>query len=300
MVIICLFVGMVIGQVGKQISHRFKIPYTPMLVVVGILVGYYADHMGDIGIGIKVWSQMDPHLILLLFLPALIFESAFNSDWHTFKVEIWQVILLAGPLLMASTYLSAYAFNYILGYKTDLSWNAGIILGAIASATDPVAVVSLMKDLGASRRLATLVEGESMLNDGTAMVVFNVVFSIMKGDSELNASVALTFCRLSLGGPLLGLIWAVVLSAWLKRIYNDSVLEVNITIFSSYLLFYVAENTGLKVSGILAMVALGLYMNNRGKTKISSHSEAAVHHVWSYIGYITETVIFLLTGVIVG
>jgi len=233
-------------------------------------------------------------------LPSLIFESSFNSDWHTFKVELWQVLLLAGPMLLASTYLTAVSFFYILGYDASMSWNACIIMGAIASATDPVAVVALMKDLGASRRLATLVEGESMLNDGTAMVVFNVVFEIIKGKATLSPMVFWTFCRLSLGGPLLGIIFAIFISAWLKRIYNESVLEVNLTVVVSYLLFYVSENTSLHVSGILAMVGFGLYMNNKGKTKISSASEAAVHHVWSYIGFCAETIIFLMTGVIFG
>lgn len=208
--------------------------------------------------------------------------------------------MLAGPLLLANTYLTAFCFNYVLGYEAEIGWNSAILMGAIASATDPVAVVSLMKDLGASRRLATLVEGESMLNDGTAMVVFNVVFEIIKEEATLGPDVIWTFCRLSFGGPLLGVIFAIVISAWLKRIFNESVLEVNLTIVVSYLLFYVAENTVLHVSGILAMVGFGLYMNNKGKTKISASSEAAVHHVWSYIGFTAETVIFLLTGVIVG
>ena len=103
---------------------------------------------------------------------------------------------------------------------------------------------------------------------------------------------------MSLGGPLLGLIFAILLSWWLKRIVNNPILEVNLTIVGAYLLFYLAEFS-LKVSGILAMVALGLYMTKTGKNRISSASEHALHHIWSYIGYIAETLIFLLTGVIV-
>lgn len=176
--------------------------------------------------------------------------------------------------------------------------SAAVMFGAIISATDPVAVVALLKELGASRRLATLIEGESLLNDGTAMVVFQVLLSIVKGEENTPVSVGVFFCRLSLGGPLIGIVCGIIVSFWLSRIVNNPILEVNLTVFSAYMLFYIAESE-LKVSGILAMVAFGLWMTRSGKTRISSASEHAVHYVWSYIGFIAETVIFLLTGVIV-
>lgn len=112
--------------------------------------------------------------------------------------------------------------------------------------------------------------------------------------------ILLKFCRLSILGPLLGLLAAVVLHFVLSRIHNNAVLEVNSTIVTSYVLFWVAEFTDLHVSGILAICALGLFMTNSGKTGISIESEHAVHHVWSYIGYMAETVIFILSGIIMG
>ena len=92
----------------------------------------------------------------------------------------------------------------------------------------------------------------------------------------------------------------MVLSAILKRIHNNGVLEVNSTIFVSYLIFFIAESTSVHVSGFLAIVFLGLYMTNTGKTRISAESEHAVHHVWGYIGFVAETVIFILSGIIMG
>ena len=172
--------------------------------------------------------------------------------------------------------------------------------GSIISATDPVAVVALLKELGASRRLATLIEGESLLNDGTAMVVFLVIVDIVKGADVTAGGVIFKFIRLSLGGPLLGIIGGMIMSAILKRIHNNGVLEVNTTIFVSYLIFFIAESTPVHVSGILAVVFMGLYMTNVGKTRISAESEHAVHHVWGYIGFVAETVIFILSGIIMG
>ena len=142
--------------------------------------------------------------------------------------------------------------------------------GSIISATDPVAVVALLKDLGASKRLATMIEGESLLNDGTAMVVFLVLLDMVEGNHKTAGEIALMFVRLSFGGVLLGLVGGIILSQILRRIHNDSVLEMNSTIVSSYLLFYLAESTPIKVSGILSIVELGLYMTKSGKTRIST------------------------------
>lgn len=139
---------------------------------MGIVVGLFADDLSTVGKGLKQFGSIDPHTLLLIFLPALIFESAFHCDWHIFKMEFLQILFLAGPCLIASTFLSAFVMRYVLWYQGEFTFSAAIMFGAIISATDPVAVVALLKELGASRRLATLIEGESLLNDGTAMVVF--------------------------------------------------------------------------------------------------------------------------------
>lgn len=243
---------------------------------------------------------MDPHLLLLLFIPALIFESAFNSDWHIFKVEMGQVLLMAGPMLLVSIFLSALMMTYVLGYTGEFTWLASLMFGSIISATDPVAVVSLLKELGASRRLATLIEGESLLNDGTAMVVFLVFLDLVKGETMTGMDIIIKFCRLSIGGPILGVLGGMIVSFMLRGIHNNYVLEANTTIFGSYLIFFLAESTSLHVSGILAIVALGLYMTRSGKTRFSAESEHSVHHVWGYIGFVAETVIFILSGLIMG
>ena len=207
---------------------------------------------------------------------------------------------MAGPMLILATLLSAFMMLYIVGYDGEVTWNSALMYGSIISATDPVAVVCLLKELGASRRLATLIEGESLLNDGTAMVVFLVLLAIAEGEEASIGGIIAQFIRLALGGPAIGLIAGVVVSFMLSRIHNNFVLEVNTTIFASYLLFFLTENTEIHVSGILAIVAFGLYMSNIGKTRISTESEHAVHHVWGFIGFVAETVIFILTGLIMG
>ena len=105
---------------------------------------------------------------------------------------------------------------------------------------------------------------------------------------------------MSLGGPLLGLLFGMIMKAALSRIHNKPIMEANLTVVMPYILFYTAEYHSIHVSGILALVTMGLYMTNVGKTQISSESEASIHAIWSYIGFMAETLIFLLTGVVLG
>jgi NhaP-type Na+/H+ or K+/H+ antiporter len=164
----------------------------------------------------------------------------------------------------------------------ELDWAPAFMIGAIVSATDPVAVVALLKSLGASTKFQTLIEGESLFNDGTAMVFFILFASMTKGEEATAFGVVSNFLLLAVGGPLLGFVFGMIASLWLKRIINDDILIINITFVMCYLLFYVAENFHYEVSGILALVTLGLFMSAFGKTNIISESEHAVHTVWGF------------------
>jgi NhaP-type Na+/H+ or K+/H+ antiporter len=209
-------------------------------------------------------------------------------------------------MLLVGTYLAASMMYYLFSYNDSnpdkvFTWNSALMYGSIISATDPVAVVALLNTLGASKRISTMIEGESLLNDGTAMVLFLVLLQIVEGQEEITTSgILMKFVRLSGGGVVLGLVGGVVMANVIARIKYNSVLEINATVSISYLLFYIAESTALHVSGIIALVVMGLYMTNIGKTRISQGATHAIHHVWSYIGFIAETVIFIVSGIIMG
>lgn len=167
------------------------------------------------------------------------------------------------------------------------------------STTDPVAVVALLKDLGASIKFSTLLEGESLLNDGTAYVLFLVSLDIVdKGHLEVIPSI-IKFFRLSFGGPLFGLIVGWLCSYWIEVIMKDNTLIVIITAFCTYLLFFLSENY-LHVSGILALVSLGVYLGTFCKVHLTHSNDHAVHTIWSFVGFTLETLIFLITGTFIG
>ncbi|KAL4508105.1 hypothetical protein ABPG72_021478 [Tetrahymena utriculariae] len=298
--ILFVIMGLALGGLLRQLNRKTGIPYTPMLIVVGIIVGCYRSSFGLIGSSAELMSHINPHMILFIFIPVLIFESGFNCDWYVFKRALVNIIILAAPGVLVGAFMLGFCLKSILGYDDDLTWNGAFTMGAILCATDPVAVVALLKELGASVRFNTLIEGESLLNDGTAMVFFLVFFGMEKGEESTPISVTLNFIRLAGGGPALGFICGMVGSFWLRRIIRDDVLTSTITFITCYFCFYFAEFTFLGVSGILSIVVLGLFMSAHGRTKIYPESEHSVHTVWSFVQYSCETIIFLLTGVIVG
>lgn len=301
-----LFFCLVFGQLIKQFANWTGIPYTSLITVFGMILGVFCHGDGRFGTAMRTWSEFDPHLMLFVFLPALIFESAFNSDFHIFSKIFGQCLLLAGPILLGCTGLTAVLMKYILRYgmiedeSKAFSFTDALLYGAIVSATDPVAVVALLKELGAPAQLSTMIEGESLLNDGTAMVVFFVLLDVAEGKEFNGGEAVVKFIRLSGGGPILGIIIGSIVIMILKRIYNQYVLEVNMTICACYMMFWLSEFSPLHVSGILALVGLGFTMSFVGKYFISPASEHALHHVWGYVGFVAESLIFIVSGVIIG
>jgi NhaP-type Na+/H+ or K+/H+ antiporter len=303
LVVLFLFAGLLIGGLVREINKRTGIPYTPMLFMLGIFFGFYNHSLGMFGLSIQTISEIDPHGILLIFLPTMIFEAGFNADWHIFKKQFVQVFLLAVPCVMVSAVILMFCIKLILGYSDEYyTWSGAFLFGSILSCTDTVAVISLLKEVGAAKKFNALIEGESLINDGTCMVLLQISSELVKGRSKTIPEICSTFLSLTVGGTILGLIFGIVATIWIRKIYNDEVLVVNITFLSCYLLFFVAENVnlGAPISGIIALVSLGLFMAAFGKTRISVHSEHAVHTFWKYTVYCAETIIFLLAGIIIG
>ena len=235
--VVLLFVALLVGQLLKMCTQRFHVPYTPVLTIVAVILGMCdkwmqggRDTPSDSVIGETAIVQVNygfhnpsPELVFLIFLPALIFESAFNSDWHTFKRQFIKILLMAGPMLMFSTFSTAAVMYYVLQFSSEfnnISWIGCVLFGAIISATDPVAVVSLLKELGVSKRISTMIEGESLLNDGTALVMFLILITFVEGESPTVGEMIGQFCKMSLLGPLLGLIFGMIMAFMLSRIHN--------------------------------------------------------------------------------
>ena len=247
------------------------------------------------------WAgNIDPHVILFVFLPTLIFEAAFAMDVHTFKKSVGNASILAIPgILIAMILTGALAIGIDMAGigLSGWGWPIALMFGAVVSATDPVAVVSLLKNLGASKKLGTLIEGESLLNDGTAIVLFMVFLAGITGEVA-ETSPIIEFFRVALGGILIGVVVGGITINWVRRVFNDALVEISVIIAAAYMTFYVCEHF-FHVSGVLGLVSLGLVMASIGRTRISPEVEHFLHEFWELAAFIANTLIFLIVGVVI-
>lgn len=302
-----IVVALFVGAATRHLLRKGPLPYTISLLIVGLILGILARSAVFVDIGLSGFSRsiewagnINPHLILYLFLPTLIFEAAFALHIHTFKKSLGNAVILAIPGLLVAMMITASIVMLInhtgLGLQS-WSWLFALMFGAIISATDPVAVVAVLKEVGASKKLSTITESESMLNDGTAIVVFMTFFALITGTGS-DDNVLLEFLRVALGGALVGgaIAWAVIF--WLKRVLNDALIEITLIISAAYLSFFMAENV-LHVSGVIAVVAFGISMAGPGRTRISPDVSHFLHEFWELAAYIANTLIFIIVGVII-
>ena len=280
--LILLVVALFFGVLAKTLLAKSKIPYTVLLLLAGVAVGWGVDYEGaddkkPLHRSVRAWDRVNPHLLMYLFLPVLIFESAFSVDVHTLFRELFQVLTLAVPGVALSTALTACVARWLFAGR-EFTWAASLMLGAILSATDPVAVVALLKELGVAKRVGTLIEGESLFNDGTAIVVFNVFFHELRdrgnGGGIDGGEVAVYFLRLAGGGVLLGVLVGGATVLGLSYIYDDGLSEITLTIVAAMGTFLIAEMITVDgqalTSGVLAVVALGLIVGSKGASRVSA------------------------------
>lgn len=301
-----VIIALIIGAATRHFFRKLPLPFTVLLLLIGIglgvmgRLGWFSGALVTIEESMQWAGNIDPHLILYIFLPTLIFEAAFAMDVHTFKKSAANAIILAVPGIIVALLLTAALAIGIDKAGIGLSgwgWPIALMFGAVVSATDPVAVVSLLKELGASKKLGTLIEGESLLNDGTAIVIFMVIFLGLTGTAS-EISPILEFFRVAFGGTIIGIIIGAVTIAWVRRVFNDALVEISVIVAAAYLTFFVAEHF-LHMSGVLGLVALGLTMASVGKTRISPEVEHFLHEFWELAAFIANTLIFLIVGLVI-
>ncbi len=245
---------------------------------------------------LDIWINIDPTVLQLVFLPVLIFSSSFATSVYIMGKQIEQILWLAIVGVALGTILTAIFIHYILPY--GWSWNVSLLLGSIVSATDPVSVVSILKELGAPEKVATLIEGESLINDGTAIVAFELCLESVLGIERSPAEIIAYGARLSLGGPAIGILAGMIGCYALSCVFNDPVAEITMTLLLAYGTFVICT-IDAQVSGVLAVVFLGLWLSFYGRGKISPSVSSSLDTFWVMLEFIANTIIFFATGLIV-
>jgi monovalent cation:H+ antiporter, CPA1 family len=279
---VVIFVAVLALSAAVAVIGRWvPVPYVTLLAVLGAVLGPLVS--GRL-------PQPSHSLILFVLLPGLLFEAAFNLRWTNLRDNLLAVSLLATLGVIVTTALVAAFGHLALGLPVALA----TIFGAAVAATDPVAVVATVRRLGAPSRLCNLIEAESLLNDGTGVVVFTIALAAAGAASFSLGGALLDFLRLTGGGLGLGILLGLAMSR-LTRHLDDPQVEMTLTAITAYGGYLLAET--LHVSGILCVVGAGIVVGNYGRPRgMSERTQAAVTQMWEYVAFVLNSLVFLLIG----
>ncbi|MBY4677886.1 cation:proton antiporter [Marinobacterium arenosum] len=289
-----MFLGMLLLAVLLQpLARRMHLPYG-LLLVFGGYIGSEILVAAGLDTGLRWYHFHD--LVFFVFLPLLIFESALHMDSRQLLRNIVAILLLSTPMMLLAAGVSAVVLYYGIGYPSYFSWVVALLSGAILSATDPVAVLELFRRAGVSERLILLVDGESLFNDATAIVLFTLLTSLaLMPQQEITlAAASLKFTTIFCGGILVGLMVALLLGLiyrWMDSTFNRMAVML-VAAYGSYLL---AELWHL--SGVVAVLVVGLIFAELQRREGDSPQRQELHCLWAFGGSLANAAIFLLLGV---
>lgn len=282
-----------VALVVALLARRLRFPYTLALALVGLALGL-AHLLPSV--------QLQPTTVLFIFLPALLFEGAWNIEMPALLANWFIILLLAVPGLLIAVGIAALALHVGAGFSVL----DALLLSAIISPTDPIAVIALLRQLGLSSRLRVIIEGESLFNDGVGAVTFTVTLSVLLAviqsggapHADQTGAIVLQSVWLLLGGPLLGLALGFLISRLLRHI-EDRLIETTATFITAYGVYLIADL--MHTSGLLAVVMAGLMIGSYGRrVGISDSAHEAANHVWDFTSYVVTSLLFLLLGLQIG
>ncbi|MEL7074733.1 MAG: sodium:proton antiporter [Cyanobacteria bacterium J06582_2] len=268
-------------------------PYTVGLVIVGLILSSLASNFEVLEI-VNTF-KLSEELILFIFVPPLIFESALNMDSRLLLRNLTPVLVLAIPGLLISTAIVGTA----LAWLTPLSLGQALLFGSLISATDPVAVIALFKELGAPKQLTVLVEGESLFNDATAIVTFNIILTAIAagqvGEDALNQGI-ISFLISFVGGITVGAVFGYLMRWTMNLAQNNSLVLATISTITAYAAFLIAEEI-FQVSPVMAVVSTGLVIGWYKANRLDAEERKYLGEFWEYTAFFANSLIFLLVGI---
>jgi monovalent cation/hydrogen antiporter len=264
----------------NAIARWLSVPYPIPLVLGGLVLGLLPG-IPDI--------ELEPDLVLVIFLPPLLYAAAFFSDLRALRSDMRAISIASIGLVLLTMGTVGVVAHEVIG----MSWALAFALGAIVSPTDPVAATAIMRQLGAPRRLVNFIEGESLVNDATALVAYRVAVAAAVGGTFSALDAGLEFLGAAAGGIAIGLVVAFVVGE-IRRRLDDAPTEITISLLTPYAAFVPADELGL--SGVLAAVTVGIYLGWRAPELITPQTRLQATAVWEILTFLLNATLFILIG----
>jgi CPA1 family monovalent cation:H+ antiporter len=303
--ILAFFTLLLLSIGAFMAARRVRVPYTVLLVVLGLLL-VPLSHTATFDY--LAHFKLTPDTLFFIFLPILIFESAYNMNIRDIGENIWSISLLSILSLILSAFFIAFAGHFaLLALGLDIPFIVLLMFGALISATDPVAVLALFKEFGAPKRLSLIFEGESLFNDGTGLALFLVVLEValkgFHGVSTLLQGVYI-FCSMLIGGTLFGFIMGGLFTQLLRYARHEH-LQLTITLAAAHLTFLLSElisghlrlfGEPLRLSSIVATVITSIVLGAESRYRMSPSMREYMERFWGYAAFVSNSLVFILLG----
>src|SRR3954454_3207230 len=264
-----------------QLAGRLQVPYPVFLVLGGLAIAVVP--------GIPS-PKLEPDVVFFVFLPPLLYAAAFTSSPRDLKANAGRIALLAIALVVLTVLVVAAVARAVLG---DLSWPMAFVLGAVLAPTDPVAATAVFRRTPVPERVAVVVEGESLVNDGVGLTIYRAAVGAATAGTFSLGAAALDFVLVATGGVAIGLAVGWALNA-LKRRVQESEIEITLSLFTPYAAYIAAEAIG--ASGVLAAVTVGVYSGWRTTEVLLPETRVKVQAFWGALAFLLESVLFVLVG----
>lgn len=278
--IVIFILAVMIGL--SALADKIRLPYPILLIVAGIAIGFIPN-LPNI--------SLNPEVVFLIFLPPLLYDAAFNISFKEFKTNINTISTLAITLVFLTTLGIAVVAHYLI---PGMSWPLSFVLGAILSATDAVAAMSITKGLGLEHKTTTILEGESLVNDASALVAYRFAVAAVTGSAFVFWKASLEFFILMAGGFLVGFVMSKILAFILKRIREDELVIISLLLLMPFVAYLTAE--ALHVSGVIAVVMLGLSISRYSNKVFPEALKQQSKGFWDMIIFLLNGLIFILIG----
>ena len=263
-------------------ARRLKVPYPIVLVLAGLVISF-VPRIPRV--------PLNPNIVFVIFLPPLLYASAWTMSWREFRRNAVVIGLLAVGLVGFTVWgVAEFSDRFI----TALDWKAGFLLGAVISTTDAIAATSIAKTIGLPRRIVDILEGESLLNDATGLLALEIGLAIMvRGEMPTVSGGVVRLVYLVVGGIIIGLLIGVVVG-WLERFIDDGPVELVVSLVVPYAAYLAGERA--HASGVLAVVACGLYMSRKSTQFFSAAVRLQVNGAWEALVFMLNGLVFVLIG----